>query len=447
MSGYNLYNGAALVEVLLYCDFKKGDMTIPGSPENPCKITLPISQAEHFVRNQLGEFCDVLEDVEGGKGKTGAPGCAGTDGTDGNRGEDGKDGDDGKEGAPGIAGMDGERGRTGLHNYNAGPKGGRGSVGDPGEDGTDGKDGDDGKNGDDGQKGLIGATGAKGGPGDRGITGPDGMNGDVGMQGQAGIGNVLCPDFIECIEIDECTSRFITRDGDCNIIDDVTWSRPKGQWCVSTSTTVDFDADDYKTSDTNMGTGYSVPLSDGTTLTIQLSYGVASAQPCRSAACGHTGNLYEDTHPNVNAYGPLGQSECDWVPMCVVFDPVVCGEMTIDFFDVDELFLGCNESIRTDPADDTTPSGDLTSGTPANVYVPASGQGNSNSDGSVTWNNLGATGLIKFDVKLLEGLSMGFGFSGEKTIKTQRTGTYIGNQFFDAAGNPISEPANWVDCT
>lgn len=448
------YQGLALVDVMIFCDYEADGVTIPASEDSPCKVCMPITVAERFVRNGLAEYCDVA-DVDGPPGEVGLPGCAGQDGTDGSRGAPGDDGCEGEDGKDGASGMTGDRGRIGRHNNTKGPDGRKGC---PGLEGEPGRDGDNGIDGDAGEIGETGQQGAKGATGGIGLPGADGMVGDIGPKGQAGNPGVICQDGpIECVAIDECTYRVRTFDKDCNVLDDIVWSVPKspGKWCTEQVISVDFDATDFKTSDTVNGVTYEVPVPGTSDVChIELKFGVPSNQPCRSNSCGYSGdNPYEDTHPNINAYGPANGA-CEFHEMEVCFDKAICGDIAIAFFDVDEYVksstIDCSEKIKVinTSGGAIVPSATLTE-SPSGIYSPAAseGTGNTNTDGTLTWSGLDGVRCLKFEVQLQTGQSMGFGFAGVQNFKIQETGTYLNGKFYDANGNQIPEPDGWVDCT
>lgn len=446
----NLYKGLVQVDVLMYIDYTADGITIPASEQSPCKLSLPLTVAERFVRNGLADYCDIA-DEDGTKGAPGEPGCAGTDGTDGSPGAPGCDGEDGEDGKDGLVGMTGDRGRVGRHNNTPGSPGRKGCTGEPGPDGVDGNDGEDGR---EGEQGVDGPMGEQGWPGMIGIKG---NVGDIGMQGNQGPNGEICEDGpIECIRIDDCTYRIITRDANCEILDDFIWNIPKlGTWCREEVVTIDFDATDFKTVDNTNGVTYEVPVgSSGQVCTIEMNFGVPSNQPCRSRSCGYGGdNPYEDDMPNINAYGPA-DGACEFHPVEVCFDKPICGDLAITFIDVDEYVnnnvnIDCGEKIQVNNTSgaNITPSAELVEG-PTGVYSPSASQGtgNTNTNGTLTWVGLDGVDCLYFGVQLQSGQSMGFGFAGTQSFKTVETGTYIGDQFFDANGNPISEPEGWVDC-
>ena len=458
MSGFNYYKGQVHVDVMMFCDYDANGFTIPASPEDPCKLSLPIEVAERFVNNNLAEFCDITEDY-GPKGAPGCAGMAGTDGKNGRAGLPGTDGQDGCDGKRGLVGADGDRGRPGINNNTPGGQGKPGCVG---FDGIDGQDGGNGADGTPGAKGDMGVRGSKGATGDPGVAGPVGMIGDIGMRGAQGDAGRICAEHgpIECIQIDECTYRIITRDADCNILDDFIWEVPKlRMWCAEEEYTIDFDAEDFKTRDDANGQTFRVPLGNtGKVCVIDMEYGAPSSMPCRHPACGYAGdNPYEQNFPNINAYGHAqAVRECAWVPIKVTFDKPICSDLRINFIDVDKSVaisgVTCEEKVRvTDRGPATLVAGGDLAETPPGSGIfepPPPASGNSNSDGSITWANLeGGTDTILFDVQLMDGQSMGFGFSGIQTIKTQSTGTYFGDTFYDANGNEINEPEDWFDCT
>lgn len=457
----NYYSGHVHVNVMMFVDYETDGVTIPASEERPCKLSLPLQIAERYVDNGLAEFCDVGDEV-GAKGEPGAPGCDGTDGTDATPGGQGTAGTDGLDGAAGTPGMDGVRGRTGLHNNTAGPPGEPGCPGQDGEPGAPGQDGvpgTPGANGGTGEPGVMGAKGAPsppGGPGAPGSTGGTGTMGDMGGPGADGLDGYVCPQgMFEKIEITTGIYRIITRDKDCNVLDDFIWDTnppvEAGTWCTESEVTIDWDADDYKTRDDPNGITYEVPNGQGGTCTIDMNFGIPSDQPCRSTACGYVpGNNYEDLFPNVNAYGTAWPEHgCKDIPMEVLFGCAICGDIAIRYFDVDETSGGpggdnCNEQIKNVSPAPSGLNGQLVEISPG-VYT-GQGSGNTDSEGELLWTNLTATDRITFDVRLIGGRSMGFGFAGTQTFKFVDTGTYEGDTFFDADGNEIDEPTGWVDC-
>lgn len=449
--------GNVLVEVWLYASYTSSEYEIPASPENPCKVSLPYDVAQRFVDSRLADYCDdpsTNDCPECPKGFPGVRGQNGDPGKDGARGQDGKDGTDGLDGKDGEDGAPGERGCDGPINFTKGPPGKKGC---PGVKGPPGRDGLNGENGLPGMRGENGITGIPGIPGFPGLKGETGGPGPAGLPGIAGTDGKICADFpcpLVITENEDGSVRAVTYDENCNVVDDVLWECiPETKcWRREFETTFDFNATDYKVRDDAGGMGYEFPLGDGRTCSAEFLFSLPSSQPCRSAACGHTNNTYEDTYPNVNAYGisnTVNDPPCQDVPITLCFDKPICGDLAITFIDIDQesppdVQPPCNEIISAISPAPSGVSGDLTEIGSTGTYTGI-GTGNTNSDGDLLFTNLEATNCINFSVRLAGGLSLGLGLSGTQTFKFEETGTYIGDTFYDADGNAITEPVGWVD--
>ena len=438
-------SGNVIVEVWLYEPYISQDYSVPASRDNPCKLGLPYSIAKNLVDCGVADYCtdpnsnqDCTDCPKGVRGARGAEGARGTDGAPGPNGSNGADGKDGKQGDPGQAG---EMGYPGERNFCAGPPGEKGSTGAQGEPGLDGL------NGENGQPGLRGRPGTEGLPGFQGSQGP------TGDKGPRGDDATLCPDgALEIREIGNYRKRFITRNSDCQVTGDVIWecTPPIKCWRREFSETIDFNATDFKVRDDENGFGYEFPLSDGTVCRADFNFALPSVMPCRSTSCGHTGNPYEDTFPNINAYGIADDLPCQDIPVELIFDKPICGEIKISFIDVDQqspddIQPPCNEIIANINPEPDGFTGDIEeiTGTPGS-YTGV-GMGNTDSNGDLCFSNLESVNGFNFTVRLAGRLSLGFGLAGTQTVKFVEMGTYQGNRFYDEQGNEIPEPQGWVD--
>lgn len=439
--------GNVVVEVWLYQTYRTDHYEIPASRENPCKVSLPYLVAKGFVDGGVADYCQPpSENDDCGdcpKGLPGARGVDGTRGTDGAQGADGADGADGLNGKDGEPGEPGEQGAPGKRSFC------KGEPGDKGVGGVIGEPGHPGLNGEAGQSGPRGSAGPSG------VQGFDGVRGNDGDQGPIGDDGKLCPEGpLEIIENDDGTVRAITRDGDCNITNDITWEGcPAKCWRREFSETFDFNATDFKVRDDADGFGYEFPLTNGQVCRAEFQFAIPNTQPCRSVSCGHTGNPYEDTFPNVNAYGigiPINDPPCQDAPVRLCFDKPICGDLKITFIDIDQespmdVQPPCNEIISNVSPAASGVDGDLVeiAGSPGSYT--GIGQGNTNSDGGLLFTDLDSVTCIDFSVRLSGGLSFGLGLAGMQTIKFEERGTYKGSTFYDEQGNVIPEPPGWSD--